>query len=178
MLGISAVVCLVAYYIIFEINQLLNTYKDAAGIWHEDRFRPLVTACANVGLNLIMVQFIGIYGIILSTVLSMLLVGMPWLLNNLFTVLFEKSQMKDYLKHLGAYVAIIIISCALCGFVCCFVDFSPWITLIVRAILCCIIPNVIYLVAYRKTPEFKECVQLVDRMTNQKLKIEKRLLKW
>jgi hypothetical protein len=48
----SAVVCLVISYFIYEINQLLNMYKDAGGIWHEDRFRPLVTAIANLSLNL------------------------------------------------------------------------------------------------------------------------------
>ena len=70
LLPFSAVICLVVYYYIYEINQLLNLYKDAGGIWHEDRFRPLVTAIANVSMNLIMVQFWGIYGVLLSTVLS------------------------------------------------------------------------------------------------------------
>lgn len=56
----GVVICLVVYYYIYEINQLLNLYKDAGGIWHEDRFRPLVTAIANVSMNLIMVQFWGI----------------------------------------------------------------------------------------------------------------------
>ncbi len=85
-------------FYIYEINQLLNMYKDAGGIWHEDRFRPLVTAITNLSLNLIMVQFWGIYGIILSTVLSMLLVGMPWLFYNLFTTLFKKASYMDILK--------------------------------------------------------------------------------
>mgnify|MGYP005759990691 CR=1 FL=1 len=177
MLEFSAVICFVAYYLIFEINQLLNTYKDAAGIWHEDRFRPLVTAIVNVGLNLIMVQFIGIYGIILSTVLSMLFVGMPWLLRNLFSVLFAKSQMGNYLKYLWTCTIVIVASCAVCSFICSFIDFTPWLTLVVRAALCCVIPNIFYLVVYRKTPEFKQCIPLVDRMTGHKLKLEKRFLK-
>ncbi len=90
-LAFSVVVCLCIYYFIYEINQLLNMYKDAAGIWHEDRFRPLVTALSNLIMNLILVQWIGIYGVVLSTVISMLFIGMPWLLHNLFTVLFEKN---------------------------------------------------------------------------------------
>lgn len=177
MLEFSAVVCFVIYYFIYEINQLLNTYKDAAGMWHEDRFRPLVTAVANLSLNLIIVRFIGIYGIILSTVLSMLFVGMPWLVHNLFTVLFDKSQMRDYLKHLGTYVIVVGISCLLCGAVCSFVEFAPWVTLMVRLMLCCLIPNVFYLILYRKTPEFQQCMQLLDRMTKYKFNLEKMFLK-
>ena len=56
----SAVIFFCIYYFVYEINQLLNTYKDAAGIWHEDRFRPLVTALSNLAMNLIMVQFWGV----------------------------------------------------------------------------------------------------------------------
>ena len=100
MLNFSVVVCFVIYFYVCEVNQLLNTYKDAGGIWHEDRFRPLVTAIANLGMNLVMVQFWGLYGIILSTVLSMLLVGMPWLFHNLFTTMFEKKNMKKCEKIL------------------------------------------------------------------------------
>ena len=104
MLQYNAVICIVIYFFVFEINQLLNLYKDAAGIWHEDRFRPLVTAAANLIMNLIMVQFWDIYGVLLSTVLSMCFIGMPWLLHNLFTVLFEPHFLKEYLRQLATYI--------------------------------------------------------------------------
>lgn len=176
MLRFSAVVCFCIYYFIYEINQLLNTYKDSAGIWHEDRFRPLVTAGANLALNLIMVQFWGIYGVLLSTVLSMLFVGMPWLLHNLFTVLFSKEQLPIYLKKLLLYAVVVFLSCVVCVFVCNFINFSNWGTLIIRAVICCIIPNVIYFIAYHHTIEFKQSLQLVDKMTKGKLHLGKHFL--
>lgn len=174
MLGISAVICFCVYYFIYEINQLLNTYKDAAGIWHEDRFRPLVTAGTNLVMNLILVQFWGIYGVLLSTVLSTLLVGMPWLLHNLFTVLFPKKFFGDYLKHLLRYALVVLLSCLVCFGICYWIQLSHWLTLLVRGVVCLIVPNVIYLVFYRNTEQFKLCVQLVDRMTKGKLQLEKR----
>lgn len=177
MLDFSAVICFCVYYFIYEINQLLNTYKDASGIWHTDRFRPLVTALANLGLNLIMVQFWGIYGILLSTVLSMLLVGMPWLLHNLFTTLFSKKYFAGYIKKLFYYTAIVLLSCLICYFMCYWINLSPWLTLILRAAICCIIPNVIYFMFYRKSEGFQLCLQLLDRMTKGKLKLEKHFSK-
>lgn len=167
-LEFNVVICLCIYYFIYEINQLLNTYKDAAGIWHEDRFRPLVTAIINLVLNLILVQFWGIYGVILSTVLSMLFVGMPWLLYNLFTVLFSKSQLFPYLKRLIKYVVISCIACLITYLVCTPIQFSKWTTLIVKGTICCIVPNVIFFLVYRKNAEFQAIVQLVDKMTNGK----------
>lgn len=174
MLGFPAVICFCFHYFIYEINQLLNTYKDAAGIWHEDRFRPLVTAGANLGMNLIMVQIWGIYGVLLSTVLSMLFVGMPWLLYNLFTVLFDKKQLSEYLKSLFLYTTVVFISCVVCYFICQLFDLNMWFTLIVRIIVCCLVPNAIYIIVYRKRPEYKQCLQLLDKMTKNKFKLEKR----
>lgn len=173
MLGFSAVICFVIYYFVYEINQLLNTYKDAGGIWHQDRFRPLVTAFANLGLNIIMVQLWGIYGVILSTVLSMLFVGMPWILYNLFTTLFEKRQLPEYLHRLIYYAIIIAVSCVITYFTCRFINTGKWLTLIIRFIICLIIPNIFFTFVYCRLPEFKESLLLVDKMTKGKIRLSK-----
>lgn len=176
MLDFSAVICLCLYYFLYEINQLLNTYKDAAGIWHEDRFRPLITALVNLVLNLIMVQYIGIYGVLLSTVLSMIFIGMPWLLHNLFTMLFNKSKLCGYLRKLIVYSLVACISCIICYALCSLFELSKWRTLIARAALCCVVPNLIYFIVFHRTVEFEQCLRLVDKMTKGKLILCKLLL--
>ena len=169
MLDFSIVICFVIYFYVCEVNQLLNTYKDAGGIWHEDRFRPLVTAITNLGMNLVMVQFWGLYGIILSTVLSMLLVGMPWLFHNLFTTMFEKKNMRKYLASLAFYVFISVVASIISVVVCDFINFGFWTTLIVRLIICLIVPNVMFLIVYSQKSEFKQSVLLVNKMLHGKL---------
>lgn len=169
MLAFSAVVCFCIYYFVYEINQLLNTYKDAAGIWHEDRFRPLVTALTNLAMNLIMVQFWGIYGVILSTVLSMLFVGMPWLLHNLFTVLFSWEQLGPYLKNLLFYVLMVVLSCGITYGICSQIPLQSWSLLIVRGLICCVVPNSIFLLTYRRMPEFHQSMALVQTLTRRRI---------
>lgn len=176
MLEFSAVVCFCVYYYVYEINQLLNTYKDAGGIWHEDRFRPLVTALSNLAMNLIMVNIWGLYGVLLSTVFSMVLIGMPWLFHNLFSTLFLKEQLVSYLKNLFFYIVPVLVANVL-SFACCyFVNIGKWGTLIVRFVICMIVPNIVFLIAYRKRSEFSESVLLADKMTRGKLKLT-RLIK-
>ena len=145
-------------------------YKDASGMWHEDRFRPLVAALTNLILNLILVQFIGIYGILISTVVAIICVGMPWLLHNLFTVIFERKYLLDYLKKLLYYCIIILISCVVTYAICAKINFGLLTTLIVRGIVCVLIPNVIYLAAYKKKMEFKDSLTVINKMTKGKLK--------
>lgn len=177
MLGFFAVICLCSYFYIFEITCLLNLFKDAAGIWHEDRFRPLLTGIFNLGLNLLSINYIGIYGVILSTVISLVLMGVPWLLYNIFTVLFKRSA-KYYILKLIKYLIITVIASLITFYVCTFfINFDGWAELIVKGIICCFLPNLIFFVCLRGETEFGQSIILVDKVTKYKFNLEKRLLK-
>lgn len=173
LLPFSAVICLVLYYYIYEINQLLNLYKDAGGIWHEDRFRPLVTAIANLSMNIIMVQFWGIYGVLLSTVLSMMFVGMPWLLCNLFNTLFDQNQLKPYLYKLFIYTVTALVSDIIVMLICNLINFGLITTILLRLFVCVSIPFVIYITLFHKSIEFRQSILLIDNITKGKLKLRK-----
>lgn len=167
MLEQSAVICFCIYYYVYEINRILNVYKDAGGIWHKDRFRPLITSFVNLSMNLIMVQFWGIYGVLLSTILSTMFVGMPWLIHNLFTTLFDRKLMMPFFKKVIYYTMVAIFSCVLTWKICKYIYLSPVQTLIVRLIICCLIPNAIYVLAYNRKQEFLDTVELVSRAARE-----------
>ena len=168
MLDFTAVVCFCIYFMIYEINRVLNTYKDAAGIWHKDRFRPLVTAMGNLGMNLVLVQFLGIYGVLLSTVLSTICVGMPWLLQNLFEEIFEKKNLGSYLKQLVAYIGVVFLVCVICYEICRFLCFSTVATIVVRLLVCCVVPNILFWTFYHRTEVFSDSLKLVRRIVGRK----------
>lgn len=170
MLSFAAVVCFVVYFFVRQLNSLFNTYKDASGMWHEDRFRPLTAAFTNLVLNLILVQFIGIYGILISTVLAILCVGMPWLLHNLFTVIFERKHLLDYLRKLLYYFIIVLASCVVTYYVCSKINCGAFMAFFIRGMICVTVPNLIYLVAFRKRIEFTDSLLLVNKMTKGKLR--------
>ncbi|MBQ8318870.1 MAG: polysaccharide biosynthesis protein [Lachnospiraceae bacterium] len=163
MLAFSAVICFVIYFFVDQMNQLLLTYKDAAGIWHEDRFRPLITALTNLVLNLIFVQFWGIYGVIWATVVSKVCVGMPWLFYNLSTVLFKRS-MKGYILRMIGYGVVIAVVCAVTYFACTIVTLGGIPGLILKALLCTLVSNLLFLLMFFKSAEFRDTIQIVKRV--------------
>lgn len=169
LLDFSIVICLVVYFFIYEINRVLNVYKDAAGMWHEDRLRPLVTALTNLTMNLIMVQFCGLYGIILSTVLSMLFVGMPWLVHNLFTVIFDRKYLNEFLQRITLYVIVTLITCICTFAICSLFRGNLVIVFLLRLLICMIIPNTIFLLSYFRLAEFRESINLFDTITRGKI---------
>ena len=92
-------------------------YKDAAGVWHQDRFRPLIAAMVNLFLNIILVQFWGIYAILLSTIISYVFISMPWMISNVFKYVFHRSWkqfMKEFVTYFIAACIITFLCCILC----------------------------------------------------------------
>lgn len=178
MLDFIAVIFFCIYFYVYEINNLLCVYKDAAGMWREDRFRPLAASLANLVMNLIFVQFWGIYGVLASTFLSMLLIGFPWLIYNTFTVIFERKYLKPYILKLLFYVFITIIACALTYSVCGLIPVqNNWGKLFVNLGICLIVPNLLFFMIFYRESEFKDSLRLVDRMTNGKIKFLQKIVK-
>lgn len=163
MFSMIEVVCLSSYFFVYELAAMMIQYKDAAGIWHEDRFRPLVTALGNLVMNLIAVQFIGIVGVLLSTVVSFAIIGIPWLVHNIFSLLFYRRPW-EYMKRLFIYISVTVIACAASYGICNLVVLHGWIELFVKGGICCIVPNSIFAIAYCRLEEFKRAKVLIMRV--------------
>ena len=176
MLDFGAVVCFAAYFFVYTLNRLLNVYKDVAGLWHKDRFRPLVTAMVNLLLNLWWIQSWGVYGVLLSTVLSMVLVGMPWVIHNLFTLVFDRSMMQKYVVCVLRHVLLTALAGALVCALCVWLPLGPWLKLAISAVVSVVTPNALFFVCLRKDLRFKQSVRFLDGITHKKLRLEKRLL--
>ena len=106
LLSMTMVVLFCIYFIVVEYVMLASVYKDAAGIWHQDRFRPLISGIVNLVLNLLMVKHLGLYGIIISTVLSAGLISAPWITMNVFRYIFP-GKLKEYLLFAVKYALVI-----------------------------------------------------------------------
>ena len=163
MLPMGMVLLFCSYFFIFEYNQLFNLYKDSAGLWYEDRFRPLITALANLSLNLLAVRYIGVYGIIASTIVSILFIGMPWLLRNLFRLLFRRS-ISGYLKELAKYAAVTAVSCVISFLTTRWMNLDGLLGLFVYAVVAVAVPFSMYLVLFRKNEYFNDTLQLAKRL--------------
>ena len=160
MLSFNLVICICIYFFVRNINTLINMYKDAAGMWHEDKWRPLVVSLANLGLNLILVHYIGLFGILLSTILTMAFIGMPWLIYNLFTVIFKRNAVEFILKMLF-YTGLVCVMCVITYAICVNITLTGVIGVLVKGIVIFGIANVIFLGATFLMPEFGQTKELI-----------------
>lgn len=168
LLPIGVVCCICIYTYILITNQMLCLYKDASGIWHADRYRPLITAMINLVLNLLLVNFWGLYGVVLSTVISMLFVGMPWLIHNIFSEVFHRKStffVYDIISYALIWIGISFLNFLICGLI----QDNGILTFLLKIVICTIIPNTIYFLIYKDRRIFKEAMCLVNKMTNNRL---------
>lgn len=168
LLNFGCVILICIYFYLYITNQFMCTYKDAAGIWHEDRFRPLIGAIFNLILNLLLVRFIGIFAIILSTVLSYIFIIIPWLIHNLFTVLFKRASI-EFVKKYIYYTFVILIAALFTGFLSSKIREITILSLIIRFSISFIGSNIVFLVLMGHGEEFKNALYIVDKISKGKI---------
>ena len=164
MLGVGLVVCFGIYYYSMGANKLINMFKDAAGIWHRDRWRPLTAALVNLCLNLATVRWLGLYGVLLSSVFSIVAIQIPWLFHNLFREVFPRKFMGRYIRMFCALTATALVSCGASWFLCGLYTLSVWPALVVNAAVSFAVPNLFYFAVYGRAPLFRESVSQLKRV--------------
>lgn len=167
MLGMGCVICFCLYFAFFTVNQFWCTYKDAAGIWHKDRFRPLVSAAGNLLLNLALVKIWGLYAIVLSTVISYLVIAMPWLLYNLFSEIF-RGYFRKYLKTIIIYFIVVFAISGMCFSITFMLPYNI-VGIIIRLAICIIINVVLFYLLFKRKKAYVDAMDLFNNMTGGKL---------
>jgi hypothetical protein len=163
MLAVGLVLCFTVYYYSMGANKLINMFKDAAGIWRVDRWRPLTAALVNLGLNLATVRWLGLYGVLLSSVFSIVVIQIPWLFGNLFREVFPRSFMGRYIRLFCGMTAVSAVSCAASWFICGLFKLQVWPALFVNAAVSFLLPNLFFFAVYGRNPLFRESLSKLKK---------------
>lgn len=140
----QCVILLIIYFVVYELTILIGCYKDISGKWHADRFRPLITAVVNLIINIILVQCIGLYGILLSTITSYVFINIPWLYNRVFKDVFSEEYKKGYAKYLFVKLYELIVITIATYLICkLFVIKILFLKLVVNLIICTFVSMVL-----------------------------------
>lgn len=165
----TAVALFCVYFYLVIIQQIIGMYKDAAGIWHQDRFRPLVASLVNLISNLFLVRWWGISAIIASTIISYIVVAMPWMINNVFKHVFKRDW-KKYTAELIIYFVVACVISVACYFACDWTEgFGLAVQVVLNALICVTLSNIILIIVYRKNQYYNQMIDLANRATKNKI---------
>ena len=148
----TALICTSFYFT--HTRGIVNTFKECAGLFRNDRFKPLIESALNLGLDIAFVYWIGLPGVILATIISTVTVPLwvePY-------VLYKNYFKKSVWRYFARYVVYTLITAAVGGatFVACYFLPSGGVGLFVAKVaICTVLPNALFLLIYFRTPEFK-----------------------
>lgn len=155
LLDYKIVVLLCAYFYVYEIAMPFAIFKDAAGIWKQDRFRPLIGGIVNLAVNLFLVRYLGLYGVLLSTVISYLLINIPWLMVNSFKYIFNQ-KIYSFLPKLLYYSVLTVFISVMTFHICKGIQSgSLWKDIFLKLLICTIIPGLFFMCTNIRTKEGK-----------------------
>ena len=161
-------VLMVIFFLLPRITVITLTYKEAAGLWWEDRWRPVVAAIVNISANLSLVKIIGMNGVIIASIICTIFINVPWGTHVLFKHYFRRSPM-EYYKLIIYYVSMTcivgFITLCLCNLL---NNETSLIYLLIKILICLIIPNFLLWLIYRKRKEFIYAKNLLTKIINIK----------
>lgn len=152
-MGFSIVFLLVLNFYVLGMQSVTNSFRNAYGLFWIAKYRPIIMVIINIVISVVLVQFIGIEGVLIGTLISRLLTTAwldPYIVHKYGFEISPKSYYVDYLKYLVIFIAISIIL----NYFVSMIAINNIFMLILIAILVVISVNVILVLLFFKTSEF------------------------
>lgn len=161
------VVLFVIYFFTHKWCDMLCVYQEARGLWWENRYVPMIAALVNLVVNIVLVNKIGLPGILISTIISVVFIydiGYAHILfKNYFCI---KGEFYRYIFRQLKYFVIASIVGFITYFICCKFENVSIIAFISKIVIVTIVPNILFYILYKNSEEFKE----VKNFLRQKVK--------
>ena len=130
------------------------TYKNTMGLFRQGRYLLIVTAAINLVCSIWLGKIWGLFGILFATAISRAATNTWYDPYAVFKYgLGEKVSV--YFKKYGQYAIILILTGAICYFLCMLIQISSLADVMLKFIICCIAPNSIFYLCFRKKDEFR-----------------------
>jgi O-antigen/teichoic acid export membrane protein len=170
--SIGMVVLFSLYFYINQMRKVILVYKDAAGVWRQDKWRPIVVAIVDIILSVILVNLLGSYGVIIAMIIA-LLISTPWETWSVFRFVFKLKSKNYYLECILHLMITICIGVAT-WLICSLIKFSGIWLVLICAIISFIIPNICYYFVYRNKKEFRYFMEYVNKIFKLKNKVKEK----
>lgn len=161
--NVEMAICCI-YFFCYKMGDVCAVYRQAAGLWWQDRYRPIVEAIVNLVLSLILVQSFGVVGVLLSSIFCLIFINSFWASNILFKHYFRGFRQKTYIVRIAFYFGVAILVCTFTNFICKFMPYDGVINLILRILVCVVVPPIIIFCFLRLLPEFNASLSFFKRL--------------
>ena len=144
---------LVIWFYEKQSRESLRMFKEAAAIWQKDKWKAIIANFANLAMNITFVMtFPDKYkldGVILSTIISEILIQMPWESYAVFSSFFSRKEAVYYWRRQAVYTLLAILICSVTWYVVYLVPFDGFCALFVKGAVAVFVSSALLLVFLR-----------------------------
>ena len=156
------------FYIVGMLNAVW-TFKTTLGLFHYGRFIQLILGVLNILLSILLGKCWGLFGILLATTISRALTNTWYDPYAVFKYGFNKSPLL-YLGRYIEYFVVLLIIVFINYTIFSFINGSLIFRLILKIIICSIITNIVFFLAFHRSKEFNKLKCIVCNSINIALK--------
>lgn len=138
-------------------------FKHTMGLFRYGRFIQMFTAGLNLVFSLILGRCWGLFGILFATFLARLLTNLWYDPYVIYLHAFGRNPL-EYLKKYGFYLSVLLLQIGLCWLLCSRIHISALLDVLVKGILVSVVSNGVFLLVFRKTPEFEIMRTIPERI--------------
>ena len=154
LLPYEMVILFCIYFYLMSLSDIGELLKETTGVWSQERVLAVVEASANLVLNLILVAFWGVAGVVLATIITLACINLPFEFLTLFRRYFNQNGL-DYFRIQLKYALTTILACGCSCLLCHKIPETGILWFGVRLLVSVCIPGMILLFIYRKSKEMR-----------------------
>ena len=163
----NVVLILVINFYINGMRRTYATFKEAAGVYYQDRYVPIIESVVNIVFSIVLAYYFGLAGVFMGTIAS----NMVLYLFSFPKFVYKKilhGKIKDYIIENIQY-AILFAFSFISTFMCTrLINIeNSWVQLIIYSIICLIIPNLIMFIIFRKNESFLYFRDIIQNILNK-----------
>lgn len=156
----------------FYLSQMRTpvlTFKNAMGLYWQDRWKPLIEAAINIAVSLFLVEKIGFIGVLIGTSISTVSVVIavePYVVYKYGFEMSVKSYFRSYAEYLAVTAALCCITYKTADIL---IAAEGWIGIFERLAICLILPNLLLFLIYHRTEEFRYFVEILMNFLGKRI---------
>lgn len=163
------VLLVVSSFYVTGMRQSVLTFREAMGLYWYDRHKPLFESAINLAVSILLAKPFGIVGIFIGTVVSTLSTC-TWVEPY---ILFRHGFGAPVGKYFARYALNVLLTTAAgiaTWYVCALLPAAGFWPFVAKVLLCCVLPNLFFLLVYGKTSEFRYFLTLGKSVLGKRMR--------
>lgn len=156
------------------MRMTFSTFKESAGIYVEDKYVPIIESILNILFSIVLLKFFGFAGVFMGTIISSLIIWGYSYPIFVYKKLFNRSYL-DYFKEMFNYLLLFFAICSTSYFIAnLFAIDNYYVKIIVNVLISLIIPNLIMIIIFNKTDNYKYFIDIIKNILYKILRKERK----